>query len=633
MFIAAIRALLTRWSVPLLFASLVYFLGIALSQWLFQEGPWPSAIPLDLGLHLMLALLLWHAFRSRLAFGVLLILFTALLHLGHAAKTAILGRPISPDDLYALQAFLSIAEPWQRVLVLGGAGLAGLALVLGLDWRRWQGRLAMMTLVGLGGAVALTPAPLVAWMDRQFGYVDWNPAGDYHYRGPTIHSLQEVARSLADQRPLPTAQEVAAALPTPPPGQVLPATLASPGRSRNLHVIVLESFWDAGRLGALLDQDPLPADFRALWTQAGHSQILSPVFGGYTANAEFEALCGFPVTEPAVRFERQVTRQVPCLPAVLGANGYVNLASHPNTPGFWNRHNVYPRIGFDVYWAGADFVYDDMNDEFLGDRSLYRQVLGKIDPLLNTGQPIFNYILTFFGHLPYPLSADRPPLFTSHSRFPEVAAYASTLYYKAREFMDFLKELRARDPDALIVAFGDHLPVLGEKFGAYVEAGLLTPDRESFTPEMYLNYLGTPLLILDGRNGPLPVGQVPLYRLPALLLALLGNPNPGILAYAAPPDNVRLRPLEGLQIALGTAPTICREPGDAPDCGLAASWLGQVQRLAADLFIGHQYALPATPGAPAPKPAHVRPPFAGQTSEGRERAGGAVNPPAASPAS
>lgn len=585
-------AFIRRWSWPLGAVTLLYVLGATAAHLLFGEGPRPAAMPADWALHIALAAPLWLAFRSRWGFVLLVGLVMALLHLGHAAKTALLGGPISPDDIYALKALLMVAEPWQQAILAAGSVMATGAVLFGVGWNSPRRLAAVGGIAALVVVVNTASAPLAAWMDHRFGHVEWDPAGNYRNRGPAVHTLQEVARYLADQRPPPTAHEVAAALPPP---RLLPAVAREPAAPRNLHVIVLESFWDAGLLTAALDEDPLPADFRALWAAAGFSQALSPVFGGYTANAEFEVLCGFPVTEPAVRFERKVTRQVPCLPAVLGHSGYVSVASHPNVPVFWNRHNVYRRIGFDVFWAGNDFVYDDMNGDFLSDRSLYRQVLEKIDPLLATGQPLFNYILTFFGHLDYPLNAERPVLFASRSDIPEVARYASTAHYKARELMAFLAALRERDPDGLIVVFGDHLPVLGEQFGAYVESGLLRPGMGDFTPEMYLTQVATPLVIIDGRNGPLPVGRLPLYRLPALVLALLGHEAPAIFDYTAPPPGMQIRPLTGLHLDLvGNTVELCQGEGLSDACSLSAEWLARVSTLAADLFTGAQYALPVT---------------------------------------
>lgn len=596
-----LAGLIRHWSWPLAIASLLYAGAAAAAYLLFGEGPRFSAVPADWALHVALALPLWAAFRSRWGFVLLFTAVVLLLHLGHAGKTATLGGPVAPDDIYALTAFLRVAQPWQQaVVLLGGAAAVGAAL-FGIGWNSLR-RLAAVGVIAAGAAaVNFAPAPLAAWMDRQFGHVEWDQANNYRSRGPAIHTLQEVARFLADRRPLPSAQEVAAALPPVrevaavlPPARPVPVAAHAPAPPRNLHMIVLESFWDAGLLTAALDEDPLPAEFRELWAATEFSQVLSPVFGGYTANAEFEALCGFPVAEPAVRFERKVTHQVPCLPAVLAGNGYVSVASHPNIPVFWNRHNVYQRIGFDAFWAGDDFVYDDMNREFLSDRSLYRQVLEKIDPLLAADQPLFNYVLTFFGHLPYPLNDARPELFASRSSIPEVTRYASTVHYKARELLELLAALRERDPDGLIVVFGDHPPVLGERFGAYVESGLLHPDQGAFTGEMYLTQTATPLLIIDGQRGPLPVGRLPMYRLPALILALLGRDGPTIFDYTAPPPGMQVRPLPGLHLNLiGGTVELCNDEPLSDTCSLSAEWLRRVDILAADLFTGAQYALPA----------------------------------------
>lgn len=82
---------------------------------------------------------------------------------------------------------------------------------------------------------------------------------------------------------------------------------------------------------AHLSRDPLAAEFRALWEEAGLSTALSPVFGGDTANAEFEVLCGFPVLDTGVKFERRLTNDVPCLPRILRAKLSDGLDRVPST--------------------------------------------------------------------------------------------------------------------------------------------------------------------------------------------------------------------------------------------------------------------------------------------------------------
>jgi hypothetical protein len=403
----------------------------------------------------------------------------------------------------------------------------------------------------------------------------------------------EGARYFADQEQPPDQNSVHTAL-ARLRRQAPAVTVTEPFRPRNVHIILLESFWDPALLRkAHFSGDPLPKDFRRLWKQTGNSHILSPVFGGYTANAEFEALCGFPVVKDAVKFERDLSNDVPCLPRILEEQGYTTIASHPNVPVFWNRVNAYRRLGFESYWSLNDFEQVDMVRNFMSDASLYRQVLAKIEPLLASGKPLLDYIVTYFGHWNYPLTGKRVPVVQTDSKVPEDGSYASTAWYKARELVDFLKVLRQRDPDSLIVVFGDHPPFLGENFAGYAESGLLARKRDEFTPEMFGIYNATPLIVIDGTNGPQKLGTLALYELPARLLQLLHLPYSGPLTLTTPPGTTQIRPIPGLHYLVNDkgGVEVCREPPWSEACSTSADWLRDVLTVSSDLFIGRQYSL------------------------------------------
>ncbi|MDO9140413.1 MAG: LTA synthase family protein, partial [Methylobacter sp.] len=312
------------------------------------------------------------------------------------------------------------------------------------------------------------------------------------------------------------------------------------------------------------------------------------------ANSEFEVLCGFPVVRNSVKFERQLLNDVPCLPHLLADKGYRTIASHPNVPVFWNRVNAYRRMGFETYWSLKDFVKDDMNREFMSDRTLYRQVLEKISGSLEAKQPVLDYIVTYFGHWNYPLSESRPNKVSSPSNVEEVPAYANTIYYKTRELMEFIKEVGKRDPEGIIVVFGDHLPFLGENFAGYVESGVLTTNRSDFTPVMFKSYVSTPMIIIDGKRGPVKFGNLPLYQTPKLVLDLLNFDEPSIMDYTAGLPNMRIRPLPGLHFNLLNKGVVdlCKEPPYSETCQLSARWLENVAIVSNDLFMGRQFTRP-----------------------------------------
>jgi phosphoglycerol transferase MdoB-like AlkP superfamily enzyme len=578
----------------------LYYVLLQVVTWLwFDVAIKPSAIPMDLFAHLLLGAALYSLARSPAWFVSVLPVLLALVHLVNAAKVAMLGGPIMPDDFRAVRSLFLILHGWQFALLTGLSASAALLLLGMLQLRR---RRAWLT-AGLLGAVMLTvtqiPTVVTGAMDRWFGNSVWDQQDNFQNRGLLFHLMHESARYLALQVADPTPTEVGVAVETLNPGFFVPAGFDGEEiqPQRNVHIIVLESFWDPALLrSAELSQDPLDPRFRALWAASENSHALSPVFGGYTANAEFEALCGFPVTQDAVFFEGRLRQDAYCLPRHLAEDGYTTVVSHPNVAMFWNRVHAYRRVGFQHYWSRDNFELDDMNREFLSDASLYRQVLSRIQPLLESGVPVLNYVLTFFGHQDYPLGPTRPPVITATSAEPLVEAYANTMYYKSRELMDFIEELRQVDPHSLIVMFGDHLPFLGNNYEAFAESGLLASNRSEFTDDMFATMTQTPLIIIDGEAGPVPVGNLPLYRLPDILLGLLGDARPTVMSLTRTPPDLSIRPLPGMQYVLTDGNiAVCRDNTDeSPLCKAVAHWMNAVEKLTEDLYSGQQHLLQRT---------------------------------------
>jgi len=595
---------------PLFSTALFYGLYYLISMFKFDVQIAPSAVPFDFLLQLCVSYILFALSKRLWIFLVIQALVMGILYVGNAVKIAFFGGPIMPDDVFALRSLLLILEGWRFfAAAIPLAAIAGL-LLFNFTMRHWSAYLASVVAILLGMTIVYKPNMLLEPLDKHIGNSVWDQRSNYLWRGATLYLLQEGTRhfALADVPPDMDAAQMAAenllsAIPKPTDAD---KAAEKPFTPRNIHIILLESFWDPNGLKkAHYKQNPLSPDFRKLWKSADYSQAMDPVFGGYTANSEFEVLCGFPVTKDNVKFERQLLNDVPCLPHVLADNGYRTVVSHPNVPVFWNRVNAYRRMGFQTYWSINDFVLDDMNREFLSDVSLYRQVMEKIADSLDKKQPILDYIVTYFGHWNYPLSDNRPNKVSSPSSVEEVSTYANTVYYKSRELMTFIEQLRKRDPDSIIVFFGDHLPFLGENFAGYVDSGVLAPNRSDFTPEMFKFYVSTPMIIIDGQRGPIKFGSLPLYQVPKLLLKLVNFNEPTIMDYVTPLPDMRVRPLPGLHFNLMADGKIdlCAEPHYSEACAKSARWLQDVSVVGNDLFIGRQFTRPKHPPVESVKPA------------------------------
>jgi phosphoglycerol transferase MdoB-like AlkP superfamily enzyme len=585
---------LLRLLLPVLSTALFYALFYAIAAWGFDVVIVKKAIVRDYLLNLAVAYALIALSRRLWVFLLLQGLLMALLYIGNAVKISFFGGPIMPDDLYALRTLLLLLEGWQFYLAaLPLVGIASL-LIFNFTLRNWGSWLALALLLLLGVTLLYQPRNIIRPLDRYVGNVVWDQRSNYLQRGAMLYSLMEGARYFADRVPPPDRESVHDAIARlrenlPPRDE--PSGEFTP---RNVHIILLESFWDPSPLTAgRYSRDPFPQDFRALWKRTGNSRILSPVFGGYTANAEFEALCGFPVLKDAVKFERDLKNDVPCLPRILAQQGYTTIASHPNVPVFWNRVNAYRRLGFETYWSLQDFEQVDMVRNFMSDASLYRQVLDKIEPWLDSGKPLLNYVVTYFGHWDYPLRGERTRVIEDKSNVPEVGSYANTAYYKAKELMAFLRQLQERDPEALIVAFGDHPPYLGQNFAGYVESGVLADNRGKFTPEMFGVYNAAPLIVIDGESGAQTFGTLSLYELPARLLELLQLDYDGPMQLTAPTSGWHVRPIPGLHYLVNGdgRVEVCKEPPWSERCKTSSAWLQDIVTVSDDLFVGAQFSL------------------------------------------
>lgn len=596
------------WAAP----ALLYLAAYAVAGLAFGIAVSPLAAATDLIAFNLLATLLFLCARRRWASLLLLALLVAVFFVGSGAKIALLGRPIMPEDVHSVVALVRIMGPSGWLLVALPLVLIALLFLANLHLR---GRVAAIALAVLLLAPLLAgafPAEALRLADRHIGNRPWNQRENFVERGPMLHILQETLRAFATRRPAPSEAEIAAALarlhrsagtfPHAGAGNGTPLlpvahrTLSG----RNVHVLLLESFWDPT---PLLDpaRPILDPRFYALWEETARSTALSPTFSGGTANAEFELLCGFPIDSWAVKFELGFN-QAPCLPALLRDQGYRTIASHPNDAGFWNRVSAYPRLGFETFWAKPDFAPDEMIAWMLSDRSLYRQIDARIAAEAD-GRPVFNYVVTLYGHWTYEMVAERPAVVPIDPAQPELGQFATAMYYKSVELMDEIERLRAADPEALILAFGDHLPNLGYNWGGYKNNGFFKGGWGDFPAEMYLRSRETPLLVIDGSAGPLRLGRQPLYRLNALVQERLGIENTGIAALVPPPDGLTVRPVPDSVIGLDRsgAPFLCQPQQVDGICAAVDRWLADVKLVAHDIFDGdaHALALPPRPRHPA----------------------------------
>ncbi|NLX18269.1 MAG: LTA synthase family protein [Desulfobulbus sp.] len=251
--------------------------------------------------------------------------------------------------------------------------------------------------------------------------------------------------------------------------------IAANSTRRNVHLVVLESFLDPTLFKkASFNKDPFHPEFRQLFTNKLGLSI-SPVVGGKTSQAEFEILCGVPAFEEVagMEFNTFTGAAAYCMPGKLQLAGYQTMASNAYNPSFFNTTSAYQGIGFDTiyfpreYVSGGEtyIVRGDTTDEmqYMFDGELFDQNLDFIAPLLRrkNGPPLFNYVLTVYGHFPHLINEKKRPLvIRMHAAFKDaqLERSANQIYYRSQAIAGYIRRLLKLDPDSLIILVSDHLP-------------------------------------------------------------------------------------------------------------------------------------------------------------------------------
>ncbi|MFT3761081.1 MAG: LTA synthase family protein [Pseudoxanthomonas sp.] len=551
-------------------------------------------------------MLLAPAFRNILAGSAVALVIAFLLIAGHAIKIAAMKTPLQTADIVAFPLLLrTLSGPY---LLIGSIALiASLALLLSCIRWRWM-TLLPITLAGL--YVVLMVLTSNSWLRAAAKALDVpiedKPAihaFDLEHRrteqfnrlsvlGGPLFLLEDWNIQKMDAGHVPSEDEVRKiGFSSWKPSITQPR--------RNIHIVLLESIWDTSVLeGVNIQGDPIDPRFMALWQAAGKPHALSPVVGGSTANAEFEALCGLPAPSNSIAFISSLKNQMPCLPAQLQKLGYKTIASHPHLATNWARDQAYELIGFQIFNPLDAFSLEpqDMDGPFLTDHSLFDQNFSMLESI-DSESPTLNYVVSLSSHWSYARNTkQRPDIVMVEPHLKLLSAYVNSSAYTTRALMDWIEKVLARDPSALIIAFGDHAPVLDAQPDVYRGvAGQVDGQFSDNGVRQLVGMARVPMLILDGVDGPAALSEdTPLYELPEIIGRLVGqqpllpySPDTGSTTLVRSVPGRLLARVEGIWRSCGSSAS----PIKSPECDAAWKIQYRNRTIRQDLSVGKSYYL------------------------------------------
>lgn len=269
----------------------------------------------------------------------------------------------------------------------------------------------------------------------------------------------------------------------------------------NIIMVQLESFFDVNYFkNYTFSENPIP-NFTRLKENCPSGFLKVPVYGAGTVNTEFEVITGM-----SMQFfgtgeypYRTVLRSKTCesVPFNLGRDGYHSFVIHNNTATFYNRNDVFPRLGFD-YFDSCEYM-NGLTYNKIGwakDNVLTGEILKALN---SDAERDYIYTITVQSHGIYPAGSEdgmkiKVNPASQDIQYPDelyksLSDYVSSMEYyvnqlkETDQFVGALTESLSKYKEPTVVVFyGDHLPPLS------LEQKDITNDRHSTEYVIWSNF-------------------------------------------------------------------------------------------------------------------------------------------------
>ena len=235
----------------------------------------------------------------------------------------------------------------------------------------------------------------------------------------------------------------------------------------NVIVIMNESFADLSVLGTFETSEPVLPHFYSISGNIRRGSVYVSVYGGGTANTEFEFLTGNSVAYlPAgtVAYQMYVTPGASSIVSAMKENGYRTVAFHPYRKDNYNRENVYQIYGFDEYY-GKDDVKIKKLRKYASDASDYKNIR-KIYEEKTPGEKLFLFNVTMQNHGGYDSQKYQSTISLSDcpGAYPQAEQYLSLIHESDQALADLIDYFSQAEEKTVILLFGDHQPKLEDDF-------------------------------------------------------------------------------------------------------------------------------------------------------------------------
>ncbi len=440
---------------------------------------------------LIIGFIAWLAYTvlnsTRLAAALTLLFFSAFGFTNYML-VQFRGSPLIFTDLEQLGTALQVANAYTVVVnkhLLWAVTLSVVWLVICLAPSRHKGldlkkRIIPLALLIVWFAVLYYSIFVASFIeDHEMRVSSFRPTVSYYRNGCPLAFMMTWKYAIVSRPAGYDTADIKALAEKYPSDESKPAEKVSP-ETPNVIFVMNESFSDLSVLGDFeTNQDCMPF-YRSLKENTIKGWMYSSVYGGSTANSEFECLTGFSAINlplQSVAYRSIIKKETPALTYCMKSNGYGgNIAFHPGSTVSYNRNVVYPLLGFDRHIAKSDLEDPGLVRDFVSDEYDYKIVEQEYEKYRAEGNsaPFYMFNVTIQNHGGYAYSTgvvDAGIEIGSGEMDYELERQFLNLMKLSDEALEQLIEYYSNvDEETVIVLFGDHQPKLSEEFYSNMKA-------------------------------------------------------------------------------------------------------------------------------------------------------------------
>ncbi|NQX65057.1 LTA synthase family protein [Paenibacillus alba] len=287
----------------------------------------------------------------------------------------------------------------------------------------------------------------------------------------------------------------------------IPEPKTASGKKPNIIVMLGESFMDPTVMKNItFSRDPIP-NLHQLQKTFTSGLMLSPQFGGSTANVEFEVLSGNSMRffgkspDKILPYIQYMNHGVDSLASIATRQGYTATSINPFFSYFFDSRKVYKHFGFSRF-ISSEFFPNDFEGPNYADRAVVKKIIEETE---KSSGPDFVFANTMENHHPF-----KPGKFAqntievtgdiSSESKGILETYAQGISGTDKALQSLVDYYTKKGEPTIILFFGDHFPFFEEDYKVYRDAKYVLPND----PDLYTKTHYTPFLIW---NNFLPAEQ------------------------------------------------------------------------------------------------------------------------------